>query len=369
MPLTTYRLIERLALGVLCAFVAIHLDLGEVRAQDASIPSGQEDSGAASGTSEANDSAVSDSGVQDDEQRPWFQGVSRADRIAARDHFLEGNKFLRDGLFAPAAEAYKKALTLWKHPAFFYNLTITQLSLVRPIAAHTSILKALEHGAAGLGEEKHPRALDYKKRLEDQLAKVVIKCDEPDVQVTLDGQPVELKKGRYEQVLLPGSHQVYAKKAERVPEDRQVVVSPGERVKLDLVLGIPDKIETVRYMPAWIPWTALGLSGAILGGAGYLDWSSSQELESFDADFNTECRRGCLESEVQNLTDRLRGAESEKRLAIGMYIAGGAMVIGSAVLVYFNRERIKRTKVERETFSVVPVVDSDRTGFAAMLNF
>lgn len=341
-------------------------------AQDSQPPPGQR------GDSQSNDSdALADDVTQadarddakSDEDRPWFQGVSRQQRIEAREHFREGNRFLRLGLFAPASEQYKKALALWKHPAFFYNLTITQLSLVQPIEAHSSILRALEHGAAGLGEDKYPRAQEYKERLESQLGKVVIACDEPDVELTLDGQPIELVGGRYEQVLLPGSHQVYAKKEQRIPEDRQVVISPGERVEVNLVLGIPDKIETVRYMPSWIPWTALALSAGVLGGAGYLDWNSSQELASFDADFNSECRRGCLENEVPEIIVRLTSAEGEKRAALGLYIAGGAMAIGSVALIYINRERIKKTKVKRESFSVIPIMGPERAGLSAAFRF
>lgn len=354
------RLIERAS----CYYAAIAL-LGTASAAYGQAYSPPEQGGHPPSSSDGANNVE----VTDDERRPWFRGVTREQRVSAREFFLAGNTFLRDGLFAPAVEQYRQALGLWRHPAFFYNLTIAQLSLVQPIEAHASILKALEHGKPGLGADKHERAVEYKTLLEKQLAKVVILCDEPGVQITLDGQPIELVAGRYEQVMLPGTHQVLAKKDKRIPEDRQVVVSSGERVQVELVLGIPDKVETVRYMPSWIPWTTLVLGAAVLGGAGYLDWHSSEELAHFDIEFDNRCRRGCLEPEVQGLTDQLTSAESEKRTAIGLYIAGGVVAVGGAVLVYVNRERIRRTKVKRKTFSLAPLFGRDQAGFSAALRF
>jgi hypothetical protein len=55
--------------------------------------------------------------------RPWAQGVTPAEQKTALLAFREGNAQLNDGLFARAAETYRGALTHWKHPAIYYNLS------------------------------------------------------------------------------------------------------------------------------------------------------------------------------------------------------------------------------------------------------
>ena len=301
--------------------------------------------------------------------KPWYEDTTLAQREQARAIFLEGNRLLNVPSFARAAEEYKRAIEIWGHPAFYYNLVIAQLSLVKPIEAYASVKQALRYGPVALGEDKHTQALTYKKLLEEQLAKVVIRCDEPGVEVTLDGKHIFTGPGEHEEVLLPGTHQVVGSKPERVTETQSLVLSAGEDVEMTLVLAIPDRIGTKRHFPAWIPWLALSAGVAVVSTAGYLDWDASQELDRFDQSFNARCRRGCIDDQVPDLASRLQAAEGRKTVALGLYMAGGAMVVGSAILVYMNRERVIRTKITREELSVTPLVTPDSAGVAARLRF
>lgn len=307
--------------------------------------------------------------------KPWFQGVTLERRKAARERFLEGNRLLQIPAFARAAEQYRQAIALWKHPAFYYNLVIAQLNLVQPVEAYANVQEALRYGPEPLGEDKYQQALDYKQRLEEQLTWIVIHCDEPGAEVTLDGKLVFVGPGRHEQALLPGSHQVLARKDGLIPRTEEVVLSAGERAEVRLSPGTPTRLGTERYMSGWIPWASLGAGAALLLTAGYLDWHSSAGITDFDADFNTRCRRGCTENEVPDLAARLSRAEAEKRAALGLYIAGGALVVGSAILVYANRERVVRTRAVRTRLerdpgiTWIPIASPDRVGVAAELRF
>ncbi|HMG21017.1 MAG TPA: hypothetical protein VK607_06855, partial [Kofleriaceae bacterium] len=53
--------------------------------------------------------------VTGSDDKPWNRGVPLADRQAARDLFLEGNRLFKIPLFARAAENYAAALRKWKH--------------------------------------------------------------------------------------------------------------------------------------------------------------------------------------------------------------------------------------------------------------
>ncbi|HWN68690.1 MAG TPA: hypothetical protein VNM90_13730, partial [Haliangium sp.] len=73
---------------------------------------------------------------EQDERRPWVEGVPLEQRRQAYALFIEGNAIIKNGLFAKAAEKYKAALDLWEHPAFHYNLGIAQMNLDQIIDAY-----------------------------------------------------------------------------------------------------------------------------------------------------------------------------------------------------------------------------------------
>jgi tetratricopeptide (TPR) repeat protein len=273
---------------------------------------------------------------------PWSEGLSVERREAARQIFLQGNRLLNMPLYAQAADKYKEALAMWPHPAFYYNLAIAQLNLVQSLAAHASLQKAIEYGAAPLGEREHARALEYLERLRSQLGWVEIVSDEPGARVTLDGRDLFIAPGRYEGVVEPGGHEVVARKPGRIAATEQLVLSPGQRAEVVLRLRIPDRIETARYMPRWVPWASLGAGAMLVGVGGYFDSRSTEELTALDDELARQCPRGCDMSSVPEMDVRFQEAEQDRRAALGLYIGGGLVVAGSAILFYVNRERVVR---------------------------
>jgi tetratricopeptide (TPR) repeat protein len=295
--------------------------------------------------------------------------VSLEIRAQARELFLEGNKLLKIPLFADAAEKYKQALALWPHPAFYYNLVIAQLNLVQPVEAYHNLEKAMEHGPTILGERRYQQGLRYRAQLQKQLGFVTVRCDEHDAHVRLDGQLLFTGSGRHEVVVLPGSHQIVASKTGRVPETRELVISPGERIEVEMRLRMPERVETERYMPAWAPWAGMGVGVAVVAVGGYLDWDSTQALQEHDDTFDRDCPRGCTTAEAEELASWLSRADSKKRAALGLYIGGGALAVGSAILIYVNRERVVRTEVQPGAVSVTPVWSSTMAGISLSVGF
>jgi tetratricopeptide (TPR) repeat protein len=301
--------------------------------------------------------------------KPWSHGVPMAQREAARALFLEGNRYLDIPLFAQAAEKYQEALALWPHPAFHFNLALAQLNLVQPVEAYESFGRAMAHASDGIGEDKHRLAEDYRHRLEQRLGRIEVTCDEPGAEVTLDGRPLFVGPGRFSGVVLPGEHQIVASRAGFIPETRRIVVSAGERNAVALVLQRPAHTVTERYLPAWIPWASLGLSAAVLGVGGYFDRSSQRSLAAFDALVTERCPRGCTPDIAPELPPRHASAERERHLAQGLYLTGGIVLAGSAVLLYLNRERVVSRPEPDDSLSFQPWLAPDGAGVAAQGRF
>lgn len=300
---------------------------------------------------------------------PWGQGVPDADRDRAIAIFLEANVLLEDTLFGRAAAKYEEALAIWDHPAFHYNLALARIHLDQPIAAYESLAQAVRYGAEPLnGQDRYEHALRYLELLRNQLAHIEVTCDQPGARVTLDGKPLFTGPGRHQALVLPGGHQIVASAPGRIPATEQLVLAPGQRAEVRLVLHAPQRTVTVRYMPAWIPWVSLGVGAAVLGVAGYVDRQALDALAAFDDDFNRRCPRGCTEIEAPGYEARLARIGREQAVARGLYMAGGVVVMGSAALLYVNRERVER-RADDGAISVMPMAGPEILGLTARVRF
>ena len=316
------------------------------------------------------------------EVKAWSRNTSRERRIAARAIFLEANRHLRIPNFRRAAEKYREAITMWPHPAFHYNLAITQLNLVQPIEAWHSLQAALAYGAEPLGEDKHAIALEYLALLDKQLGRVVIESREPAAEVILDGKQVVLDAGKQaiEVVVMPGEHLLVARKPGRVTQTERVIVSAGEHMRVAVVLLVPGRVATRRYVAAWLPWTGLASGVVLLTVAGVLDWDSAHTIDAVDREFMARCLgRACNKEALA----KLDGAERERSAALGLYVVGGLVVAGSAVLVYLNRERVVTGEAKAlatghvggrvvsgvRRVTIIPLVSPTWMGAAATLRF
>jgi hypothetical protein len=302
-------------------------------------------------------------------EKPWNRGVPMARRLRARVIYHEGNSYLSIPLFAQAAEKYQEALALYPHPAIYYNLALAQLNLVQPVDAYRSFSRALEHGPGPISEEHHRRGLQYLDRLEKQLGHIEIVCAQPGAAVTMDGRPLFTGPGRHQGVVVPGEHQLLASKDGFIPAAQRIVVSAGERARVALVLQRPVRTVTERYMPAWIPWASMGLGAAVLGVGGYHDRASRRSAGVFDELVTGRCPRGCTPEIAPELPPGHAGAERDRLTAQGLYLAGGIVLAGSAVLLYVNRERVVNQPVENDALSLHPWVAPDSAGITAQGRF
>jgi hypothetical protein len=279
----------------------------------------------------------------DDDDRPWVEGVPLEHRRQAYALFLEGNTIIKDGLFPRAVEKYKAALDLWEHPAFHYNLGIAQMNLDQIVDAYQRFQAARQHGPRPIGEDKYKQAQVYLNLLGNQLAEIEVICEEPDAEVVLDGKILFRGPGRQHVLVRPGGHRAEAVKPGRLPDGRQLVLDPGSRKIVTLAPQLPLHLSTTRRWPQSLPWAVAGAGVMALGGAGIMDQRSSTLFDRFDRGFDQLCPGafGCMDQQISGeLRAPLDHARTWQWAARATYVAGGLTVATSAALLYLNRERI-----------------------------
>jgi hypothetical protein len=307
------------------------------------------------------------------EDMPWIQGQSLDERKRAREIFLEANVLLEDTLFARAAAKYEEALAIWPHPAFSYNLALARIHLGHSIEAYESMRQAVRYGEAPLGEDLYKNAQNFLALLRNQLAELEVVCDEPGATVTLDGKPLFVGPGRRTLMALPGGHLLMATKNGRLPDNEQIVLAPGQRVRFSLAPQLPAYLVTERRWPVWKPWVVVAAGAAVVAAGGAVNWRSSLDFDDFNREAERLCggAAGCDSAPITAaLRDQRSQAERMQMTARAIYIAGGAMLAGGAVLVYLNRERpVDREAEETQRLSLIPVLGPDTAGLSAHIRF
>jgi hypothetical protein len=279
----------------------------------------------------------------DGEDKPWNRGVALATRQEARELFLEGNRLFYIPLYTRAAEKYLAALEKWKHPAFYFNLALTQLSLGQEVVAHDNLKQAVQHGADPLGTLQFAEAEKQLEDLEHHLGRIRISCTTRGAEVTLDGTALFIAPGDHEVWVKPAAHEVIAKKPEYVTQVRRVAIAAGRLEQLALPM---HKLIEDRPWAAWKPWVVVGSGAVIAASAGVLHALSARNFSAYDDGFRRlPCASaGCSDDAVRAMNPRLPAllsrAQLEQRLAIGGYVAGGALIAAGAALAYLNRPHL-----------------------------
>jgi len=305
--------------------------------------------------------------------RPWARGVTSAQQEAAMGLFSTGNALFTESKYAAALAQYREALRSWDHPAIHYNAAVSLINLDQPLAAYGELEAALAYDEAPLGEENHRQALLYRKLLAGQLAELAVACDEPEAEVMLDGETLFKAPGKTTRRLVPGAHQLVARKAGFLTETRALQVPPGkltsEMLSLHVIGATP--MRSVRRWPAWKPWTVLG-AGALVALIGVpLMLEARTNFDTFDSDLAKLCPSGCTRDQLPStvFASRDRG-RLENQIAIGLLATGGAAAATGVVLLILNQPRLEPDYgATPPPLALAPLLGGGTTGLAATLRF
>lgn len=292
--------------------------------------------------------------------QPWSVGVSEAQKGSAKKQLDAGNALFLDKKYSEALERYKAAVAEWDHPAIRFNIVRCLIQLDKPVEASDNLKLALKYGAAPLEEAVYSEALAYEKLLANQIGDLAVSCSQPDVKVSLDGQPLATCPAKESRRVSPGPHQLVATGKGLLTKTVEVVVIGGRSqdvaVKLD-PLRSGARIE--HRWSSWVPWVVFGSGFGIAAIGAALDLSAASDRDSYDRTVAQNCAMlACPEGDprlagVAGLDDR---AATKSNIAVGVMIAGGATVAAGAVMLYLNRGReVYPSTVEKLTPSVSPI--------------
>jgi tetratricopeptide (TPR) repeat protein len=297
---------------------------------------------------------------------PWHQGVSEERQQKAQALFQEGRELYRALMLADARAKYEEALTYWEQPELRLYLGRVLMRIGLPLLAYENLQKALKGGPGALDPEddKEARA-EMQNLVQQDLAAIKIRCDEPGAAVMLDGKPWFVGPGEGRRMVLPGEHVVTAKKVGYYRVVKPVVVVAGKEGSGVIQLSVDATISR-RLWPAWRPWAVVGAGAAVgLLGAG-LQALASKDFEEADDKFRGACRTTCPPASASEYN---RG-QWENGFAIGSFIVGGATLVAGSVMVLLNRPQSYRTEDQGNVkVEVLPVVSAHAAGLSARLSF
>jgi hypothetical protein len=273
------------------------------------------------------------------EPEPWKQGVTPAQMAAAQALLEDGNALFLERSIAEAVVKYQQALAEWNHPAIHFNLVRAFILLDRTVEAYDHLELAMRYGAAPLDVTVYNEALSYQKLLANQIATLAVTCSQPEVVVTLDGQPLAGCPGTLERRVAPGHHQIVATRPGFLTRTVEIVVLGGKRERVALEFEPLSSAGTlVHRWRGWVPWAVLGAGVLTAGAGGAIQSLAISDRDQYYAQLDTCGLAGCSSGEYSStLKDR---AIIENRIAIGLLAVGGAAAVVGGVMVYLNRGRI-----------------------------
>jgi hypothetical protein len=291
---------------------------------------------------------------------PWSVGVTDAKKAEAQKFLDAGNALFLDKKYAEALEKYKSAVGAWDHPAIRFNIVRCLIQLDKPVDASDNLKLALKYGAAPLEEAVYTEALAYDKLLANQIGDLTVTCSQPDVRVTLDGQPLATCPAKESRRVAPGPHQVVATGKGLLTKTVEVVVIGGRAQEVPVKLDPLARAARVEHRwSQWVPWVVFGTGFAVAGIGAVLDLSAVADMDSYDRTVAQNCSvTACADDDpkLAGVRDLKSSAETKSNIAVGVMIAGAATIATGAVMLYLNRGRtVYPESVEKLTPSVTPM--------------
>jgi tetratricopeptide (TPR) repeat protein len=310
---------------------------------------------------------------------PWAEGVSTAQQDLAQQLLGEGNDLFLVNKYKEAAAKYEEAVKSWDHPAIRFNLVRALINLGRPVEANANLKLALRYGKDPLQEHVYAEALMYQKLLLGQIAKLEVTCDEAGAKVTLDGQTLMECPGKETRMLTPGSHQVVAEKASYLTFTKEMVLLGGKDSTMAVeMVSMQDASIQVRRWKSWKPWAVAGGGFLVAGIGGLLQLKAKSDFDTYGEDIAASCGdRGCYPEDISQTVKNLEStARLENRVAIGAFIAGGALVVTGVVMLIMNSPKtvvpddLAATKKGEKSTLIVPTVSpSGDAGLSVLMRF
>ncbi len=296
-------------------------------------------------------------------------------KAKAQGLLTEGSRLYGEGDYAGALEKFNAAYDAYPSPKLMFNIGQANRDLSRPVEALASFEKFLRD-ATDASPETTADARRSVAELQGKLGRIMIHCETPGAQVTLDGKDVGVTPLADLVWATPGHHQVTARHARAAFAIEEVDVAQGVvqvvNLRLQTVatptaaapapapepvrdLHVADKPPSGGSHAGWWlgrkwTWVAAGSSVVLAAGAIAAGVSMQSRYDSLKASCGAT-QLGCSDSDISSVTAR-------RNLANVLWGVTGAAVVTAGVLFY----------VEGRPVSVSPVA-GEMTGALARVAF
>ncbi len=298
------------------------------------------------------------------EEAPWSAGVTEARKTAAQKLLEEGNARFVERNYSTALEKYTAAVKSWDHPAIRFNIVRCLIQLDKPIEASDQLKLALKYGAKPLEEAVYNEALAYEKLLANQIGELELKCDQPGVTVTFDGQKVGTCPHSEKIRVAPGEHQLVGTREGFLTRTVDVVIIGGKVVSHSVSLDpLTKAARVVHRYPAWVPWAVFGGGLIVAGAGGLMNLKAASDMDIYDRQIASACAdQGCTEEELAGgLSDQRDSALRLNKIAIGVMVVGAVTAVTGGVMLYLNRGKTvyaeSRESIGDTKVTVIPTAD------------
>jgi hypothetical protein len=278
------------------------------------------------------------------EPRPWAAGVPASEQAAAIELYVAGNREFTESRFPQALARYKEAIRHWDHPAIRFNMAVCLINLDQPLEAHDNLEHSLAYGEPPLGPDAYGQAVTYRRLLAGQLSRLTIRCKEPGMRVSVDGKPLFTGPGAFDQIVMPGPHQVVAAKAGFLTDSKTLVAVAGKVTPYEVhAMAIVAAPTMVRRWAAWLPWAVFASGGAFVAGGAWSYSAAAHNFDRYDQIVAARCAQRCSAETLASYSDLRRYQDrgnAEQVAAFSLFVVGGAAVLGGIVGLILNQPHV-----------------------------
>ena len=329
------------------------------------------------GSAQAQPEAMIDESGGDLASRPtggWHQGVSPADKQAARQLFEEAVALHEQLLFDQAVEVYAAALARWQHPRILLYSSKALAKLERLLAAHDHLRQALRWGPDALSQRDAALAARLEQQLTASLGQIEVRCDQPRARVSVNSAPWFSCGTTERRMARPGRYVITADKPGYHTVTRAVVVEAGKRAIVRFQMSYDEGTTLTRRWTAWKPWALAG-AGLAVGTAGLvLRQRAGGQIARFDDAWRAACSSnpelGCLEGQQPGLIDDLESARWQHRIGVAALITGATAALAGFTLAALNpvTSHPDRSRGAAD-LEITPLLTPDSLGISTRLSF
>jgi len=170
------------------------------------------------------------------------------------------------------------------------------------------------------------------------------------MRISVDGKPLFTGPGTFDQVVMPGDHQVVATQAGFLTESKTLVAVAGKVASYEVrSIAIASGPVMVRRWPVWQPWAVLAGGAALAAGGAWSYSAAANNFDRYDQIIAMRCAQRCTAEKLASFSD-LRHYEDrgniERDAAYVLLAVGGAAVLGGVVGLIMNLPHVRSDGVQ-----------------------